>query len=389
MRIAVVVHGRFHAFDLSRALIEQGHDVIVFTNYPKHIVKKFGVPPERVRSFLLHGLLARASAKLFGSRFCEAGLHKLFGWWAAVAIQREADFNAIHGFTGIAEEYLKSFVKGGCIHSIVRGSAHIRTQAQLLMEEEQRAGVPIDKPSQWMIERELREYAAADLIIVLSSFAKQSFLDQGVAAEKLSLVPLGSELKRFRPADQIIDERCQRIRSGKPLRVLTVGNFSFQKGIFDLIPIAKKMSGRMSFTFVGGISGEGLKLKREIAPFINFIPKMPQQNLPLVYNDADIFLFLTIQDGYAAVLAQAQAAGLPILATTNCAAPDIIETGKSGWVLPIRSPDAFIERLEWCDAHRNELVTMAKYTHEQFKGRDWSQVAADLVCSYQNWFASH
>ena len=33
MKIAMAVHGRFHGFDLARAMIARGHDVHVFTNY--------------------------------------------------------------------------------------------------------------------------------------------------------------------------------------------------------------------------------------------------------------------------------------------------------------------------------------------------------------------
>ena len=32
MKIAIVVQGRFHAFDLAQALVGRGHDVTVFTS---------------------------------------------------------------------------------------------------------------------------------------------------------------------------------------------------------------------------------------------------------------------------------------------------------------------------------------------------------------------
>ncbi len=51
---------------------------------------------------------------------------------------------------------------------------------------------------------------------------------------------------------------------------------------------------------------------------------------------------------------------------------------ESGWVLPIRAPDAFVERLQWCDQHRKELAHMVRRIHEQFKPRDWAEVAADF-----------
>jgi glycosyltransferase involved in cell wall biosynthesis len=95
-----------------------------------------------------------------------------------------------------------------------------------------------------------------------------------------------------------------------------------------------------------------------------------------------VFLFPTIEDGFAMVLAQAAAAGLPVVTTANCAGPDLLREGETGWIVPIRSPEALAERLRWCDGHRPELAMMVARIHEQFQPRDWSDVAADLeaVC---------
>src|SRR5688500_8529662 len=64
LKIAIVVHGRFHAFNLARALLERGHEVTLFTNYPKWAVERFHFPAERVRSFWVHGVLTRAAEML-------------------------------------------------------------------------------------------------------------------------------------------------------------------------------------------------------------------------------------------------------------------------------------------------------------------------------------
>ena len=39
MKIAIVVQGRFHAFDLANALLNRGHDVTVFTKGGRLVVK--------------------------------------------------------------------------------------------------------------------------------------------------------------------------------------------------------------------------------------------------------------------------------------------------------------------------------------------------------------
>ena len=59
LKIAVVIHGRFYGFDLVRGLLQRGHDVTLFTNYPRWAVKRFDVPGECVRSFWWHGVLTR------------------------------------------------------------------------------------------------------------------------------------------------------------------------------------------------------------------------------------------------------------------------------------------------------------------------------------------
>ena len=122
---------------------------------------------------------------------------------------------------------------------------------------------------------------------------------------------------------------------------------------------------------------------RKLRNLAELIPKQPHNELPRWYAEGDVFLFPTVEDGYAVVLAQAQAASLPVLTTTNCCGPDLIKEGETGWVLPIRSPEAFIERLLWCDSHRQELAEMVRHSYTDFRPRDWADVAADFesICT--------
>jgi glycosyltransferase involved in cell wall biosynthesis len=249
----------------------------------------------------------------------------------------------------------------------------------LLAEEERRTGAPQDRPSRWIIAREQREYALADRIVVLSSFARDSFIAEGLPEARLFLLPLGARLDAFRPGPEVVEARRRRILAGRPLRVLYVGALSFQKGLWDLAEVVRRPDvGSFEFRLVGAPALEAAALIGSLAGRATFTPRVPQAQLPSIYAWGDLFVFPTIQDGYAVVLAQAAAAGLPILATTNCAAPDLVRAGESGWIVPIRSPEALVERLHWCDAHRGELATMAERVVTQFQPRDWSDVAADF-----------
>ncbi|SRR5579875_944089 len=376
MKIAIVVPGRFHAFDLARALIARGHKVKVFTNYPQWTSRRFGLDPQNVSSCWPVGVLERAAVRMRLRPKLEPFLQAAFGKWAACEVGRES-WDVVHEFSGVGEEVIQATAKK-TRHLLLRGSAHIRTQAEILAQEAARTGVNLAQPSSWIIRREEREYQAADSIVVLSSFAWQTFRDRGVPAQKLLLLPLGVDTQIFQLSAELIERRCRRILSGAPLAVLTTGNVSFQKGLYDFSKITSALDGRFRFRWIGAVRPEAKRLIASLPKCAELVPHQPQFSLPAFYAEADLFLLPTIHDGYALVLTQAQANSLPLLTTTNCSGPDIIHEGKTGWVLPIRNPERFIERLLWCDTHREELAQMVREIADKFRPRDWSDVAADF-----------
>ncbi len=386
MKIAIVVQGRFHAFDLAQALLGRGHDVTVFTNYPKWAVKRFGIEPDHVRSFWLHGIASRLAYGVPLGRFSfepERWLHPVFARWAAAELRKE-QWDAVHLWSGVAEEILKSLDNHMGLKLVMRGSAHIQTQRRILQDEERRVGRRVDRPSPWIVAREEREYELADHIVVLSTFAHESFLAQGVNQAKLCLLRLGTRTEAFRPHPDIVKARCRRILSGQPLRVLYVGALSFRKGMWDIAATLRSLGkDRFRFQFIGPVTPEARGLRTELRLWAEFVSKQPQQVLPDWYASSDLFVFPTLEDGFAVVLAQANAGALPILTTTNCCGPDLIQDGQTGWVLPIRSPEAFVDRLRWCDSHRKELAEMVTRIYTEFRPRDWTDVATDFeaICS--------
>ncbi len=385
MKVAIVVQGRFHAFDLAKALKARGHDVTVFTNYPKWATSRFGLEPGQVRTFWPHGVISRVAFGLHDRRLAadpSRHLLPMFGRWAAKELARER-WDVIHTWSGASEEILQSTEGTVRTRMIMRGSAHIRTQLRLLEQEEARTNISLDKPNGWIVAREEREYALADRIVTLSSFARDSFLAEGIPAAKLAMIPLGASHEMFRPADAVVAERCRRIASGDPLRVLFVGTLAYRKGLHDLISMIRTLA-KESFPFevVGDVPPEAADAVRALKAYCTVTPRQPQHDLPACYARGDVFVFPTIEDGFAAVLSQAATAALPILSTPNCGAPEVIREGETGWILPIRDPNAFVDRLRWCHGNRERLAAMVKSCHIQSAAREWDEVARDfeIVC---------
>ncbi|MEO2034807.1 MAG: glycosyltransferase family 4 protein [Planctomycetaceae bacterium] len=379
LRIAVVVHGRFHSFDLARELRNLGHDVTIFTNYSKRQAAQFGLGPEDVVSFPIHrwigAIFHRLPTRL--TDLAEPALHRAFGRWARSAV-RGRKFDLIYAFSGVSEELYSSDATGGALRLLVRGSSHIETQHQILTEEERRLGSLVDKPTTWIRQREQREYSLADQIVVLSQFAYDSFIDHGISASKLNLLTLGSELERFRADVHTLKERKTRILSGQPLRILTVGTWSSRKGVRDIQRVARELSEKHQFRFVGTVTNDGKREADSAQDVVQFRPRVPQHELSDEYAWGDVFFFPTLEDGYAVVLAQAYAGGLPILSTASCAAPALVNEGQTGWIRTVRDVEGFVEVLRWCDQNRQELAEMVERVASDFQQRDWSDVARDF-----------
>lgn len=375
----IVVHGRFHGFALARALIAMGHDVMVHTNYPAFVVERFGVPRSCVKTFVSHGLVSRAlntMQRWVGKNILDAQLHRSFGRWAARSVRRDSD--VVYGFSGVMEEFLRIPTDGRQLRTLVRGSAHIEEQARILTEEARRVGVALDRPSQWKIDRERREYALADHVFVLSEFARTTFIDRGFDPSRVTINALGVDVRHFRSTEITLAARRARILSNAPLRVLNVGTFSFRKGIHDFLEITAELSNIMEFRFVGDTPPESAHLLERASKTLEMIDRVAEGSLAEHYAWADIFVFPTLEDGFAAVLLQAAAAGLPIISTGNSSAPDFLEEGHTGWVVPIRNAPAFIARLRWCHNNRQELAVIAMEASQRTQARDWSTMASEF-----------
>ncbi|MBV8068487.1 MAG: glycosyltransferase family 4 protein [Acidobacteriaceae bacterium] len=379
LRIGLFVQGRFHAFDLARALIERGHVVRLLTNYPKWAIRRFGLTDQNIETNVAHGIASKIADRVH--RFLPGfdlnpALNRWFGTWAARKL-KNGSFDVVHGFTQVAEEPLRRV--SAPVRTVVRGSAHIRTQAAILATEQNRLGSALGVPSTWSIAREEREYTLADSIVVLSSFAYRSFVEQGTRPERIRLLRLGVDTRGFRPDAGVLADRTRRILSGEPLRLLMVGTFSAQKGAHDFRDIVCQLppSGFL-FRFVGAVEPEVAAIAKQLRDRVDFVPRQMQSALPAQYAWGDLFLFPTLQDGFAVVLSQAQAACLPVLTTTNSSGPDLIVDGKTGWVLPIRDSESFVRRIRWCSDNRDAVAGMVAYLDAHHVTRDWKEVAADF-----------
>lgn len=375
MRVAISVLGRFHAFNLAQQL--QRHNALaqLLTSYPKFKAVEYGVPSEKVSSFVWLEAAKRLwwkapLKKRWNADYLFLSLHDRV---AARSLRPGADLFV--GWSGSSLKTLRRAKSLGMIGVIERGSSHMLYQQKILTEEFARLGMRFSRTHPKAIEQEIAEYHEAEAIAVPSSFSRRTFLAEGVPDEKLIMAPYGADLSIFRPLP----------KEDQKFRVIFCGALSIRKGLHYLLQAFSELRlPGAELWLVGSVT-------EEIRPFLERYrrtdivvhgPK-PRSQLPWFYSQGTIFCLPSIEEGMAMVLLQAKACGLPLICTTNSGGEDIVREGVDGFVIPIRDVDAIKEKILWAYDHRSPCSEMGRGARENaLLGNAWDDYGDRIIAAY-------
>ncbi|MBI4577502.1 MAG: glycosyltransferase [Planctomycetes bacterium] len=183
---------------------------------------------------------------------------------------------------------------------------------------------------------------------------------RAVAAElarRLPPAPEGPELRvdyhGLEPGGGSARGAGRRRRKGRPLALLAVGRLVPYKG-FDtaLGALARLVASGLDARLV--VIGEGperarllgLARERGVAERLELRATTDVGGVARSMGEADLFLAPSrvasdgMRDGIPNVLAEAMAAGLPVIASEVSGIPELVEHGRSGWLVPPDDPEA-------------------------------------------------
>lgn len=211
-----------------------------------------------------------------------------------------------------------------------------------------------------------------------SSFTRRTLIDNGIPAERIHVIPYGVDLQRFSPA--LAAPRA----STDPLRLLFVGTINQRKGIKYLLDALRSLdkSGllrdRIELRVCGRVVDD-LSLFSDFGNSVRVTPSVSHAELVQAYRSADLFVFPSVAEGFAQVLLESLACGLPILSTTSTAAPDLITQGDEGWVVKPRDVEAIASRIRWALSNRAELHSMRRAARRRAETFTWQRFRESLA----------
>jgi hypothetical protein len=196
------------------------------------------------------------------------------------------------------------------------------------------------------------------------------------------VIPNGIDLGRFRPPPA---------RRPGPLRVLFVGGDSRRKGLSVLLRALRYLSAAVP-PFELDVCGSDEHVEKfarlvpeRFAGHVHFRGRIPHDELPEFYQDADIFCAPSLgNESFGLVLLEAMATRTAVLASDIDGYRDVVSDGREGLLVPPREARALARVLErlLCDDGARE--TAAERGIETVQRYSWEIVAGDVMRLYRD-----
>lgn len=170
----------------------------------------------------------------------------------------------------------------------------------------------------------------ADRIIAISESTRRDLANWGIAEEKIRVVyPCVLSTCRPAPDCRATITKCRLPDS----YILFVGTLEPRKNIPTLLrafALAKKRGRLPHALVIAGARGwrygnifrtvEELGIKDQVI----FLGYVPDGDLPALYSGADLFVFLSLYEGFGLPVLEAMACGTPVLASNTSALPEVV-----------------------------------------------------------------
>ena len=231
----------------------------------------------------------------------------------------------------------------------------------------------------------------ADRIITDMEITKQDMVRiYGVDPERIEVIPLAADL-RYRPMDrEVCRESVAKSFGVDGPFVLYVGTFQPRKNVEPLIRGYTQMREQGDLQHKLVLVGkpkhkyESVFEAIETSPFrddIILTGFVEDDDLPVFYNAADVFVFPTLFEGFGLPVVEAMACGTPVITTNVSCLPDV--SGGAAMLVDPNDPEAFATAMTSVLSDETVAQQMAERGLAHSAGYSWERTARETVAVYR------
>ncbi len=229
-------------------------------------------------------------------------------------------------------------------------------------------------------------YDSLDLLYVNSEGYRRAWIDRGIPAAKIAILPRGLDTTLFHPSRRDPAFWVERGAVPGSTVLLYVGRISKEK---DLDVIVNAWSRLKEGSRGREIADWKLKIENCRLALVGDGPFLPELHILLpdaiftgylagielarAYASADVFLFPSTTDTFGNVIIEALASGLPCVVSDQGGPKDLIENCVTGFVTHALDVADFTDSTERLISDPKMRQAMSVAAHRSVQGRDWAE----------------
>jgi len=204
--------------------------------------------------------------------------------------------------------------------------------------------------------RLIRALRNASRIFSVSESLRQHAISLGIDGDKITVVGNGVDTQRFYPVDKTEARKAFALPLDAKV-MITVGGLVERKGfhrVIEIMPALMKKIPDLHYLIIGGASAEGdwtEKLKGMVQEAgleqrVHFLGTMSSDKLKQPLSSADVFVLSTRNEGWANVILEAMACGVPVIASDVGGNAEVVANETVGTIVPFGDSDRLKTALE-------------------------------------------
>lgn len=351
------------------------YDLLRLVKYPARLPKskvlsQFAAIAMIAKAFLRKPIITLRSVVIFLRRYRNMAPFTFFDWVTPFVL---GDFDIIHchfGPNGLRAMCLKEIGLASKLVTTFHGydvTAYVKSNGKEVYSE---------------------LFECGDIFTYNSNSTRKILLKLGAPAERMVKLPMGIYTDKIHFAERTISQ-------GEQINILSVGRLVEMKGREYAIRAIAKIIGKyphVRYKIVGdGPLRDSLQQLIDdlgVGDSVQLLGGISSEKLGELYRSTHIFLHPSVtassgnMEGQGVVLAEAQAFGIPIVATQADAFVDSVIDGESGFLVAEKDVDALVDRISFLVENPQVWSAMGKsgrkFVEESFDSKKLNRQLIDI-----------
>jgi glycosyltransferase involved in cell wall biosynthesis len=230
--------------------------------------------------------------------------------------------------------------------------------------------------AQWVRSRINREIEAADVVLCPSDFVRDTMVLNGISPDKCFVSHFGVDTEIFKKRESLPERPT----------FISVGSLTVRKGQQYLFQAFEKVKEKLPDSQLICVGGMRPDFKKEIVKWqgrFEHFDNVPHSKLAEMLSKSTAFVLPSLEEGFARVLSEAMAVGLPILASYESGASTVVRNGVEGFILNPRDVDGLASAMLRMALNKEENIAMGDASYlAGGKSNTWADYTQRLLEEY-------